>query len=86
MFTTQTGRILCLSEKYFLTKCVSKNKSAVAAAAHHVQDEVKKFEDIPALPGLPVIGNLHQFLKKENADNLFKFFARLRSEHGDIVR
>ena len=67
---------------------MTKKEISIAATAEHhlVHEKVQKFENIPALPGLPIIGNLHQFLKKENANDLSKFAADLKMKYGDMVR
>ena len=45
-----------------------------------------RFEDIPCPPGLPLLGHLPLLLRRESAENMPRFAAELRAEHGDIVR
>ena len=62
-----------------------RNRSAIASTSEIV-DKVKRFEEIPSPPGLPLIGHITSFLKKENAMNLPKFGKKLQEKYGDIVR
>jgi len=62
-----------------------RNKSAIASTSEIVEN-VKRFEEIPSPLGLPLIGHMASFLKKENAMNLPNFGKKLQEKYGDIVR
>jgi len=85
MFPSRIRNVLISCDRNTVTKCVSRQKSALASSAEIFED-VKSFDDIPSPPGLPIFGHLHLLMKKENAENMVGFFGGLQAKYGNIVR
>ena len=67
-------------------KCLSKNKSAMAASAEVFEDNVKSFNEIPSPPESWFFGHAPLFMKKENAEHLDQWAAGLQQQYGYMVR
>ena len=85
MFPAQIRNVLISCDRNTATKCILRQKSALASSAEML-DDVKSFEDVPSPPGLPIFGHLHLIMKKENAENMVGFFNGLQAKYGNIVR
>lgn len=48
--------------------------------------KARPYEDLPMPKGLPIIGNAHQMLSKENMKYSDRFFSGLREQFGDIFK
>ena len=86
MLSTKLQKVITFVDKNKAQKIFAKSKSAVASFTNVKEENLKSIEEIPSPPGLPFIGNMQMFLKKENAEDLTKFVKNLQAEYGNIVR
>ena len=85
MFSARFRSVLISCDRNTVTKCVLRQKSALASSAEMLED-VKSFDEVPSPPGLPIFGHLHLMMKKENAENLIECFNGLQAKYGNIFR
>ena len=86
MFSSNIRKVTTFVDTNKTQKIFTKSKAVLASSANVSEGNVRSFEEIPSPPGLPFVGHLQMFFKKENAEDLTKFVKNLQAEYGSIVR